>query len=354
MHRRHRRVLFSALAACCLFAASANSQDLEKELVIVSTGGTMEANLKNYFYKPFGQATGVDVISVATEMPDQWARTQAMLQSGSMEYDIVLATLPDLEQHKDMLQPIDCSMLPNVKANGIAGACRDNAVIRTIGGMLLAFNTKTYDGEQKPKNWADFWNLEKFPGPRGLPDTGNREWWVPAAALLADGVEPSKLFPLDLDRAYKKLDKIRPAIAVWWKSADQLQQALRTGEISMALSFSGRANQLIDQGEPIEISWDQAIQDIGFMAIVKNAAHPKAALAYMDYFYTKPQTHLAFVEKGYYDTGYNVSGQEIPAARKARLASAPENFSRMVVPDSNWLGAHRAELLERWTSWLNQ
>ena len=40
-------------------------------------------------------------------------------------------------------------------------------------------------------------------------------------ALLADGVAPSKLFPLDLDRAFHKLDQIKPNVAVWWKTGDQ-------------------------------------------------------------------------------------------------------------------------------------
>ncbi|MFX8637212.1 extracellular solute-binding protein, partial [Acinetobacter baumannii] len=81
----------------------------------------------------------------------------------------------------------DCAALPDIAKNGVKGACTDYGVIRTIGGMVLAYNTKALAGKQ-PTGWKDFFDVQNFPGPRSLPDTGDREWWVPVAALAADGV----------------------------------------------------------------------------------------------------------------------------------------------------------------------
>ena len=55
--------------------------------------------------------------------------------------------------------------------------------------------------------WADLFDTAKIPGKRTF-----YKWSAPGVleiALLADGVAPDKLYPLDLDRAFKKLDTIK-------------------------------------------------------------------------------------------------------------------------------------------------
>ena len=78
-----------------------------------------------------------------------------------------------------------------------------------------------------PKTWADLFDAEKFPGKRTF-----YKWSAPGvieAALLADGVAPDKLYPLDLDRAFKKLDTIKDDI-IWWIGGAQSQQLLASAE----------------------------------------------------------------------------------------------------------------------------
>ncbi len=351
---RSKGAAMAALSCVAIVvAAPALAQGLEKELVIATTGGLMEKTLVQYFYTPFSKAKNVEVVPAAIEVPDQWAKVQAMSKSGTMEYDIVTATPPDLVQKKDLLQTIDCSKLPNVMANGVKGACSPYGVMRTVGGMLIGYNTDTFKGANVPKTWADFWDVAKFPGPRGLPDTGDREWWVPLAALLADGVAADKLFPLDLDRAYRKLDKIRPSVAVWWKSGDQLQQILRNKEVVMALGYSGRMIQLMNTKVPVGVSWNGAIRDVGYMSIPKNAPHPAAAMAYLDFFYaTPPEQHVNFVNAVFYDTGSNKTANLFAPERRGMLATSAENFDKLIVADYEWIGANRQMLRDRWVAWL--
>ncbi|MBO9642430.1 MAG: ABC transporter substrate-binding protein [Pseudacidovorax sp.] len=348
-----RALVFGGVAL--LGAAGASAQALEKELVIATTGGLIEKALVQSFYTPFSKAKGVDVIPAAIEVPDQWAKVQAMSRSGGMEFDIVTATPPDLVQKKDLLQPIDCSKLPSVTANGVKGACTPYGVMRTVGGMQIGYNTDVFKDGKGPRTWADFWDTAKFPGPRGLPDTGDREWWVPVAALLADGVAPDKLFPLDLDRAYKKLDKLRPSIAVWWKSGDQLQQTMRSKEVVMTMGYSGRLISLINAKVPLAVSWDGAIRDVGYMAIPKGAPHPKAAMAYLDFFYSlPPEQHVKFVDAVSYDTGSAKTANLFPPERRAMLATSAENFDKLIVADYEWIGNNRQMLRDRWIAWLGR
>lgn len=341
------------IAAGIAATTPAVAQELEEQLVIATTGGLMGNSLAKYFYEPFAEAKDVEVVPVAIEVPDQWARAEAMTRTGNVEFDIVTATGPDLVARTNMLEKIDCSQLPSVQKFGVADACTPYGVARTTGGMLINYNTDVFK-DKAPKTWADFWNVKDFPGPRGLPDTGDRDWWVPVAALLADGVKQTELFPLDLERAYKKLDEVRPHVAVWWKTGDQVQQIMRNKEVVMTMSYSGRALAVVKEGAPVAMSWDGAIRDTGYMAILKGAPDKNAALAYLDYFYANSEAHVPFMRDVNYATGSKTVYDQLKPEEAKLFATSPENYEKLVKPDFTWIGAHRDELRQRWTAWLTR
>ena len=342
-----------ALASALSVTLPAAAQKLEDQLVIATTGGLMGNTLAKYFYDPFNKAKNVEIVPVAIEVPDQWARAKAMQRTGKVEFDIVTATGPDLVGRTDMLEKIDCAKLPSVQKFGVSDACQPYGVARTTGGMLITYNTETFK-DKAPKTWADFWDVKQFPGPRGLPDTGDSDWWVPVAALLADGVKPEQLFPLDLNRAYKKLDEIRPNVAVWWKTGDQVQQIMRSREVVMAMSYSGRALAVVKEGVPVAMSWDQAIRDTGYMAVLKGAPDLNAAMAYLDFFYASSEAHVPFMRAVNYATASNSAIDLLKPEERNLYATSPENYEKLVKPDFAWIGEHRNELRERWMAWLTR
>ncbi len=338
-------------APLCLAAGTVSGWAADTEVVISSTGGAFGKALEENFYVPFTAETNINVTRVDTELPAQFAKLQAELKAGSTEYDVVTAGPADLLEKQDLLQPIDCDKLTNLKTEGIDGACTGWGVIRTLGGMVVTFNTEAFP-DRKPSTWADFWDTKNFPGPRGLPDTGDREWWVPTMALLADGVPADKLFPLDLDRAYKKLDQLKPDVAVWYKSNDQAQQALRKGDVVLAMVVSGRAVAVMKEGHPIDLSWKQSIRDVGMWAVAKNAPHPAAAFQFLDYFLGHPKAHLAFANAVNYDTGNRSSLDLVPEAERSRRIAYPDNLKSQIIPDYKWIAENRNQLRERWNEWL--
>lgn len=342
-----------ALASALSVTLPAAAQKLEDQLVIATTGGLMGNTLAKYFYEPFNKARNVEVVPVAVEVPDQWARAKAMQRTGKMEFDIVTATGPDLVGRTDMLEKIDCAKLPSVQKFGVSDACQPYGVARTTGGMLITYNTEAFK-EKAPKTWADFWDVKQFPGPRGLPDTGDSDWWVPVAALLADGVKADQLFPLDLNRAYKKLDEIRPNVSVWWKTGDQVQQIMRSREVVLAMSYSGRALAVVKEGAPVAMSWDQAIRDTGYMAVLKGAPDLNAAMAYLDFFYASPDAHVPFMRAVNYATASKSAIELLKLEERNLYATSPENYEKLVKPDFAWIGEHRNELRERWMAWLTR
>jgi mannopine transport system substrate-binding protein len=349
----------SAAALAALLAASlaapnalAEEQDLGEEVVYATTGGLMRNMLEEHMYIPFEKETGVEIIPFDIEVPDQWARAEAMARTGNVEFDIVTSTGPDLVDKADILHRIDCAELEHVMENGVPGSCEPYGVPRTTGGMLIAYNTEEFP--EGPENWADFWDVERFPGPRGLPDTGDRDWWVPAVALLADGVPPEDLWPLDLDRAYAKLDEIRPHIAVWWKSGNQVQQIMRDDEVVMTMAYSGRALATIKEGIPWAQVWTDALRDTGFFSVMKDAPNVPGALAFIDFFYEKPDAHPIFMRAVNYATHSKTGLEMMPEEEQRLYATHPDNFAKLVKPDFEWIGENRDMLRERWLEWITR
>ena len=131
---------------------------------------------------------------------------------------------------------------------------------------LMAWNKDAIKGAQ-PTGWKDFWDTKNFPGPRSLYNDvfGTLEF-----ALMADGVPPDKLYPLDLDRAFRKLEEIRPAVKVWWKSGAQSVQLVTSGEVNFIPMWNARAMVAANTGN-VGYTYNQGILDFENLVIPKGA-----------------------------------------------------------------------------------
>ncbi|MGH1424278.1 MAG: extracellular solute-binding protein [Pseudooceanicola sp.] len=345
-----RRVTPVSGLILALTLGSAASAD---EVVYATTGGLMRQTLEEHFYKPFAKQTDSEIIPFDIELPDQWARAEGMVRTGNVEFDIVTGTAPDLVDKTDILLRVPCAEMPNIQKYALPGACEEYGVARTTGGMLISYDKDVYV-DKAPVTWADFWDVETFPGPRGLPDTGDRDWWLPTVALLADGVKKEDLFPLDLDRAYKKLDEIRPHVTVWWKTGSQVQQIIRDREIAMTMAYSGRALGSIKEGLNFGLSWDNALKDTGYFAILKDSPNPEGAVKFIDFFYGNADGHPAFIRAVNYATSSTIGVGMLPEEEQKLYATFPENYDKLVTPDFAWIGQNRDMLRERWTAWITQ
>ena len=340
------------LAATVLpIATGANAQD-KGEVVIATTGGLMTNSLQDSFYKRFEQATGIHVRAVAIELPDQWARVQAGQRSGNMPFDVVTATPPDLIQHADELVTLDCAKMPGIVADALPDSCFPKGIIRTVGGMVMTWKMSAFD-KAAPSSWADFFDVAKFPGSRSLPDTGDREWWIPLIALVADGVPRDKLFPLDLDRAYRKLDALKPHVAAWWKSGDNSMQILRGGDAVISMLYSSRGVALARTGE-YDFTWNGAPRDTGNWAIAKGGPNTGNGLKFLDFFVQDAQAHLVFSKAVSYDSNNKQAATLVADDERRYRASWPDNYKGLIIADYAWIAEHRAALRDRWIDWLSR
>jgi mannopine transport system substrate-binding protein len=333
--------------------ASAAIQANQKELVIAGAPGAFGELTKKIFYDPFTAATGIKVTPVPTSQGERLAKLQAQYTSGGKkEWDVVVLPADRLPGARAFLRDIkDCAELPNVVKDAPEGSCLRHGVMTNAGAGVLTFDLDTFpDGRPQPANWVDFWDVKKFPGQRTMPNFGS-PWWVLAAALIADGADPKKLFPLDVDRALKKLDPLKSSI-VWWTSGDQSMQLMRSREVVMGMMFLGRALTLRNQGVKTRIIMAGAPLDANFWAVTKEAPHPLAGLALINFFFTRPEAHVEMLKATGEATLFKPMLPLLDSETRKVTAVEPDNWAKLIIPDMDYLAQTQDKLLTRWNAWL--
>lgn len=324
----------------------------QKEVIIAGAPGAFGETVKKIFYDPFAAATGIRVVPVAVGQRERLAKLQAQYVSGNKEWDMIVLPSDQMPGAKPFLRDLgNCGELPNVVTDALDGTCVKYGVYVNVGGGVLAYNAEVFsDGRPQPKGWADFWDVKTFPGQRVMPNIGS-PWWPLAAALIADGVDRSKLFPLDIDRAFKKLDQLKPQL-VWWSSGDQSMQIMRSREAVMGMLFIGRAINLRAQDMKINVVWNGAPMDANFWGVTKDAPHSLAALALLNFVFTRPDAHAQFMKATGELTLLKAVLPLLDDDTRKVAAVEPSNWANLIKPDEEWLATVRGPLLARWNTWI--
>jgi len=267
-----RRALLG-VSFCVLAALSALPADAD-QITFVSQGGAYQKAQTIAILDPSAKKLGITINQ--DSIPDAWPAIKSQVASGKPTWDVVDVPtgycLRGGEQ--GLLEKLDFSKLPNGAA--MPEAYRSPySVAYEFYSSVLAYSQKKFSAEAAPNSWADFWDVKKFPGRRCLP-----AWprFVFEAALMADGVEKSKLYPLDMERALKKVKEIKPSIAKWWTTSAQPPQLMLDGEADMCMAYTGSMSKLALEGAPVELEWNEGFIYYDFFSIPKGAPHYENAL----------------------------------------------------------------------------
>jgi putative spermidine/putrescine transport system substrate-binding protein len=237
-----------------------------RQLRMIESGGTTGEAVEAGFIKPFTQKTGIRVIR---ESPNDLGKLRAIVESGSTATTVYELGASALFQAKalGLLQKLDWDKIDPLPM--FPEARDDYGMGYQYYSIMMAWRK----GAKAPKNWADFFNYKDFPGKRALP---NNPVYVLPAVLLASGIPMEKLYPLDVDLAFRKLEAIKPEVSVWWKAMAQPPQLLRDNEVQYAIASSGR----VAGQEGIESSFNQANFNLSYFCIVKGASPAEVDAAY--------------------------------------------------------------------------
>jgi putative spermidine/putrescine transport system substrate-binding protein len=357
-HRWTRRELISAggRLAGGLLAATAVSVSGQKafaqkssgKVLVRALGGAYEDAERRAIYEPFTKATGIDVVPVPTTM----SQVLAMVRSGSVQLDVLdlgeSGTI--LLDHAKALAPIDYGKFTLTNPSDLTAAIRrPNMVGNIYFATVLGYST-THFSHGHPASWAEFWDTGRFPGPRSLEgiDAGD----VPLEfALLADGVPMSKLYPIDVDRAFRSLGRIRKSIVKWWTTGAESAELLESGQVVAMDIWNGRIQDPIDKGAPLAIEWNQAMRLKQFWSIVRGAPNAGNALRFID-FALQPHVQADLAHYIPYGPTNKKAFQFISAADADKLASSPQHFRISFDQDAYWWADHLDQVTTRWQTWL--
>ncbi len=313
------------------------------DLYINTWGGSWTDAQKAAYFERMKQALGIKCIPVT---PVSFAKLKAQVECGVYDWDITSLGAVDywLAVHEKLLEPVERRVKDPaaIKQGRVLDYSADDV---RIASLLTYRKDKFPNGG--PKSWADFWDVKRFPGPRSLH---NQPWTCMGFALLADGVPMDKLYPLDIDRAFRKLDEIKPHITVWWTQGSQSQQLIRDGEVDMMAIWNARASELIQQNVPLEMVWNGAESEIGKWVVAKGT--PRAKLGWQGInFIISAKPHAEFCRRLYYGPSNPDSFALLPPDLVVNLPGSPPVAKLGFEPDSMWLAPRVAEIKDRWAQW---
>jgi putative spermidine/putrescine transport system substrate-binding protein len=218
--------------------------------------------------------------------------------------------------------------------------------------QIYAYRTDAFKGA-KPNSWADFWDMTKFPGARTMPAGSGGLTPDLEAATLATGVPLDKIYPIDIDKAYASLAKIKPAVVKWWEAGAIPAQMLSDNEVAMVVAWNGRLAAIQEQGAPVAIGWRQGGLRTDARAMPKGAPNRENAMKFTAFITLPiPQARLSMsIPYGFVN---NKAADYITQERLAVLPTAPEIRDELYAYNAEWWADNRGKVMEKWASWLLQ
>jgi putative spermidine/putrescine transport system substrate-binding protein len=224
----------------------------------------------------------------------------------------------------------------------------DHAFGSSFYGQCIAYRTDAFGG-RRPESWADFWDTEAFEGGRAMvsPDGDLPELEF---ALLADGVPMDELYPLDVDRAFEVLTRLRSDIVKFWDSGPLPGVLLSREEVTMSTVWDGRIADLQKQGVPVERQLAGMRRQFQGYAIAKGAANVDGAYRLMDFsLRAESQANLAraFPINPSSPVAYGMLTED----ERSALSGAPQYYDEGFDADIEWWLENEAAVTERWLEW---
>lgn len=337
----------TAIAAVALLAGPTAAL-AQETLTIASWGGAYQDAQRQAWFDVVEEELGIEIVEDTTSGV---ADVRVQVASGSPTWDLVQqgnysCAILDKEGNVEKLDPsvLDVEGIPdNMKGEGW--------ISNLVYGAVLAWNDERYP-DQKPSGWADMWDTETFPGPRSMRRS---PVYALETALIADGVPMDELYPLDVDRAFNKLEEIRDDVSVWWSSGAQSAQVLQDGEVDMATVWNGRAENIAKAGAPVSLTFDQQILLTDCWVIPKGAKNKDLAMKAIEIM-SRPEVQARI--SNYINYGpANADAFEtgvIPEDVAKALPSHPDNAAKGFVLDADYWADNLDDLTRRFDLFIQQ
>jgi putative spermidine/putrescine transport system substrate-binding protein len=340
----------TAVLATVGCSGSAGAPDAGKVVVANWGGDTSDAQQKAFF-GPFTEETGIEVVVDTEPLP---AKVKAQVDTGNVEWDVVVSGLDYVEQlnsEGEYYDPIPWEELDAEKVEALSDAAKtDYAVGAYYFAWLVASRPEAFPSGEAPKTFKEFFDVEKFPGVRTMVNTpvGMLE-----AALRGEDVPADQLYPLDTELAYAALDRVKPEIPKFFNMPSEAVQLLSTGQVDTAITSTGALLPLERNGVEIEFGFEDAVLGLDMWSLVHDSPNRDNAVKLLDWL-IDPERQAAY-------SALTLSGPSSTAAFEymddetaAKIVSTPENLDRLPVYDAVWWAPRQQELRDDYAAWLQE
>ncbi len=336
--------LMAVTAACGSDGGGRKSDDADlagQQLVFVNYGGESLNAAKAGWIDPFAKKTGV---KFATDSPSAPAKVKAMVDAGNTTWDII-----DLDVGSGAL---GCGTLYEKRSDAIDMSAIDPQYVTDdcgvpvmVQAMALVYNPEKF-GDNPPTKITDFLDTAKYPGKR---ITLNYAFAGLEGMLLADGVEPKALYPLDLDRAATAVARLGSDLTLLPSSAAQ-GEALESGDFSMCWCMMGRAAISEERGARLGVVWDHAFAGWDALYAVKGSKYPAAQQAFLDFVAT-PEAQVGFAKVVPYGPTTPDADLDLQGNRGNFLAqNNMDAIGDLAVQDATWWKDNSDQAFAAWTA----
>lgn len=347
----------ATLALASPFVHTRPARAANGEIVVVGWGGNRAAEMRKAMFEPFERATG---IRVRDDGPPEAAKVKAMVESGTVTWDILDTDIPAILTmvNSNLLDRIDYAKIDKAKTDKIPAVLRHPYGIgHLIYSFNICYNTKTFPAGKQPLTWADVWNGQAFKGARSFPFRGGISPQL-EFALVADGVPVDKLYPLDIERGWKKMDGLRPLVTKWYANHAEAIQLLTTGEVDISCTIGPRALTAKAAGAPIDVEYAGGKLAPDNWAIVKGSRNIDAVYKFLNFVLDgKVQADLA--KRIPYGPSSQDAFKYLSEAEAKILNTAPANVAKQFWNDTAWWGTTVADgktniqiQTERYARWM--
>ncbi|WP_346348063.1 ABC transporter substrate-binding protein [Bradyrhizobium sp. 139] len=327
--------------------------------MLVGGGDVGKAYIEAYV-RPFQAETGIKVIAITDQI--SLAKFDLMVTTKSVSVDVASMNQGSalVAAGKDLLEQIDYSIYSKGELDGLFDFAKQPfGVGMVIYSYLMVYNTEKFPANKpRPTNWAEFWDVKTFPGIRALVSGRNGAEGPWEEALLAEGVSPDKIYPMDIDRVFASLDRIKPHIRKWWTVGSEIQQIMQDKAADLVQSYSGRAGVAISRGAPMELNRNQSKLQWDYWVIPKGSPNAQNAQRFIE-FTARAERQAAFARLFPEGPTNQNAFKFLPQDLARKLPTHPDYMANAIPINMQWYsergsgGLTNAERLrERWNEWV--
>ncbi len=319
---------------------------LSGSITVASWGGTYNDDLQKYFGEPFTKKTGVQVKFVANT---SLAGLKRQVAAGNVQWDVAELAGSDYAigvKQNVGFEPLDFNVID--KANIPPYAVGDY-------GIQYAFFTSVMSWDKRqvktpPTSWAEFFDAGKYPVKRSLYDA-IYDSFILEFALMADGVPRESIYPIDVDRALKSLERLPADKMLWYSTNAQVIQQLSDKESGLGMAYTRRVIEAVNGGIPLDYTTTDGGALGDYFVVPKGAKNRDAAMAFIGFICSDVDAAAAFMKTSYYGVSNLKAVESLPADVKSQIPTSPEMQEKILMRDDKWWADNLEAVTQKFQAW---